>query len=299
MLLAHWLAMVLTPIMGWVCPVRIDLSTTSQTLLWQTDLRHEGNNTRLLAELVATTTPAPLVIPEVVFQSLDTLCVSHLPGVHPTVGTIGTTNMRRVYRVVSATCMYTAISFGFVHGDLHPGNILFDAATGQVALIDMGTCLRVPELYNNPIIVCTQMFATPVLEIFHLHRIHSTFFVGPYDAVLMHDFLSELFGSGSGGLMSIGDSVALVRKVGAKYGVCVNAASVQFLLQMNMLLTEYSRFSPGYSAWIIFVGDALEMARRSHHPLRALHIQVLEAFHEMIAVSIPHEMDFRTACRVD
>jgi serine/threonine protein kinase len=253
------------------------------------DFRHEGNNTQLLSDILKTTSPAPLSIPAVIFQSRDLLILGHQPGIHPTQQNIGTRRMRNLYRVLGGTWVYTSIVFGVVHGDLHPGNILYDVDTDEISLIDLGTCVHVPILYNHPFLVLCSIFATQEKDTSLKHTIFTTFFSGTYNALLLHDFLYMLFETGA--TITIDQQIVILKLLEKKYHVGLNANVIHFMLRTKVLMDSYTRLSPGHYTMAIFVWEALQLAQRSHHPQKVCHVQVLQMFHDFILMGAPLEMD--------
>lgn len=118
----------------------------SHALRAQLDFRIEAQNNRRLAKNFAA--HARIRVPEI-HESLSTervLTMEFVDGVKPT----EVTHEREELARAGFGCIAQMVFLdGFVHADLHPGNIMF-SKSGTIYLIDLGLVAEIPEALRKP-----------------------------------------------------------------------------------------------------------------------------------------------------
>ena len=121
----------------------------SEAMEGQLDFMQEASNNRRFATLFAESDDiaVPVLYPEMCTRRVLTMEMIH--GVRASEPEKIGGNRTRLARVGFDAVLRMVFRHGFVHADLHPGNILL-RESGQVILIDLGLVAEIPDEMKRP-----------------------------------------------------------------------------------------------------------------------------------------------------
>jgi ubiquinone biosynthesis protein len=142
----------------------------AEALRGQLDFRREAENNRRFAANFAG-------VPEVGIPALfDELCTRRVlamelvVGVKATEGHRAAGDRKRLARVGAEAVLKMVFLDGFVHADLHPGNVLLED-DGRVVLIDLGMVTEIPadlrRVWTDTFVALSQADAAKVASLFY------------------------------------------------------------------------------------------------------------------------------------
>ena len=261
-----WSAPVVFAYMEWFLGMYGQQESLCRTIHEQADFCIEADSTTQF-HIIAAATKHRITVPQILFVNSDMLIMSRVDGQHPTIQTVGIARMRHILLRVGGFFLYTGVCFGFCHGDMHSGNILYCATTDQVGLIDFGICLRVGSFDQNPLVVLFRFAFTPWDPLLSRH-VFFTLFVGRIYRSDVMERVRALFLAHSHTIPPCSELVAEIRFLAKEYDISLQLQSFFYILQMDCISTQLLVCYPDctLNPLMIMVQEALEYARQAEEP---------------------------------